>query len=79
MGHTCHINKDMLHIWRRTSIHVYEEVRVFYRYSMYITDLVIFTIILNQAYGTLSFSPLKKNHTIAFKRNHIINYFNKVQ
>lgn len=53
VGHTCHISKDMLHIWRRTSIHVYEEVRVFYRYSMYITDLVIFTIILNQAYGTL--------------------------
>lgn len=46
---------------------------------MYITDPVIFTIILNQTYGTLSFSPLKKNHTIAFKRNHIVNYFNKVQ
>jgi len=58
--HECHIKKNMLHIWGWTSIHVYEEVRVFYIYSMYITDLIIFTIILNQAYGTLSFSPLKK-------------------
>ena len=46
---------------------------------MYITDLIVFTIILNQADGTLYFSPLKENHAIAFKRNQIINYFNKVQ
>lgn len=44
---------------------------------MFIAD--IFTTILNQAYMVKKyfFSPLKKNHTNAFKRSHQINYFNK--
>lgn len=45
-------------------IRVNEGVRVHYRYSMYITDLLIFTITLNQAYDTLCFSPLKKKITL---------------
>lgn len=53
--------------------------RGYCQYSVYITDLVIFTITFkNSAYWYSMFSMFrdtKKNHAIAFKINHLINYF----